>query len=141
MREHLLRTNNLHFPAKIKLLNRRPYPDDKTFEHHSIALLKTRTLPLLFLPSIPHVTMSEKEEGSATMATEAVLADNPPDTPVGADVHWWQQPNLRNLYLLMPFLFLGSTTLGYDGSLVNGLQTMPSWQECLSPPNGCLVPN
>lgn len=78
--------------------------------------------------------MSEKEEGLATTATETVLADNPPNTPVGADVHWWQQPNLRNLYLLMPFLFLGSTTLGYDGSLVNGLQTMPSWQECLSPP-------
>jgi hypothetical protein len=31
--------------------------------------------------------------------------------------HWWQQPGLRSLYILMPFLFLGSTTLGYDGSL------------------------
>ncbi|KAF2016646.1 general substrate transporter [Aaosphaeria arxii CBS 175.79] len=41
---------------------------------------------------------------------------------------WYQQPELRKLYLLMPFLFLGSTTLGYDGSLLNGLQTMPAWQ-------------
>ena len=48
------------------------------------------------------------------------------------DVHWWKQPGLRRLYLLMPFLFLGSTTLGYDGSLLNGLQAMPTWQECMS---------
>ncbi|OBT94961.1 hypothetical protein VE01_07454 [Pseudogymnoascus verrucosus] len=83
--------------------------------------------------------MSEKEEGSATAAIETVLAHNPPTTPVGADVHWWQQPNLRNLYLLMPFLFLGSTTLGYDGSLVNGLQTMPSWQDFFNHPTGAAL--
>lgn len=44
--------------------------------------------------------------------------------------HWWKQPGLRQLYLLMPFLFLGSTTLGFDGSLLNGLQAMPSWKDC-----------
>lgn len=49
------------------------------------------------------------------------------------EVHWWKQPGLRRLYLLMPFLFLGSTTLGYDGSLLNGLQAMPTWQDCTSP--------
>lgn len=43
---------------------------------------------------------------------------------------WFKQPELRKLYLMMPFLFLGSTTLGYDGSLLNGLQTMPAWREC-----------
>lgn len=51
--------------------------------------------------------------------------------PVGDDdVHWWKQRGLRQLYLLMPFLFLGSTTLGYDGSLLNGLQAMPTWKQC-----------
>jgi hypothetical protein len=45
---------------------------------------------------------------------------------------WWKQKNLRKLYLMMPLLFLVSTTLGYDGSLLNGLQTMPTWQECES---------
>ena len=43
---------------------------------------------------------------------------------------WYKQSELRKLYLMMPFLFLGSTTLGYDGSLLNGLQTMPAWQAC-----------
>jgi hypothetical protein len=47
-----------------------------------------------------------------------------------ADISWWKQPNLRRLYLMLPFLFLGSTTLGYDGSLLNGLQSMGSWQDC-----------
>lgn len=48
------------------------------------------------------------------------------------DAHWWKQAGLRRLYLLMPFLFLGSTTLGYDGSLLNGLQAMPTWKDCES---------
>jgi hypothetical protein len=49
---------------------------------------------------------------------------------MGSELSWWQQPLLRRLYFMMPFLFLGSTTLGYDGSLLNGLQTMDSWQDC-----------
>lgn len=47
---------------------------------------------------------------------------------------WYKQPELRKLYFMMPFLFLGSTTLGYDGSLLNGLQTMPAWKECTYSP-------
>ncbi|KAH4801924.1 hypothetical protein HBH61_188250 [Parastagonospora nodorum] len=49
---------------------------------------------------------------------------------------WYKQPELRKLYLMMPFLFLGSTTLGYDGSLLNGLQTMPAWKEYFNNPTG-----
>ncbi|KAL3419463.1 hexose transporter protein [Phlyctema vagabunda] len=52
---------------------------------------------------------------------------------------WWKQPYLRTLYFMMPFLFLGSTTLGYDGSLLNGLQTMDTWQEFFHHPTGSLL--
>jgi hypothetical protein len=45
-------------------------------------------------------------------------------------VTWWKHPGLRRLYIMMPVLFLGSTVNGYDGSLLNGLQTMVPWQEC-----------
>jgi hypothetical protein len=45
-------------------------------------------------------------------------------------VTWWKHPGLRRLYIMMPILFLGSTVNGYDGSLLNGLQTMVPWQEC-----------
>lgn len=50
--------------------------------------------------------------------------------PKGSTLPFWKQTELRKLYGMMFFLFLGSTTLGYDGSLLNGLQTMQSWQTC-----------
>ncbi|RAR06329.1 general substrate transporter [Stemphylium lycopersici] len=56
--------------------------------------------------------------------------------PLEDERPWYKQPQLRKLYLMMPFLFLGSTTLGYDGSLLNGLQTMPAWQEYFDHPTG-----
>ena len=45
-------------------------------------------------------------------------------------VTWWRHRGLRKLYIMMPVLFLGSTINGYDGSLLNGLQTMDPWQNC-----------
>ena len=53
-----------------------------------------------------------------------------PLVPEGSSLPWYKQPKLRELYFMMVFLFLGSTTLGYDGSLLNGLQTMTTWQDC-----------
>lgn len=52
------------------------------------------------------------------------------DTPKGSDLPFWKQKELRKLYGMLMFLFFGSTTLGYDGSLLNALQTMDSWQNC-----------
>lgn len=46
------------------------------------------------------------------------------------EVTWYKHAGLRRLYLMMPILFLGSTINGYDGSLLNGLQTMVPWQDC-----------
>ncbi|VUC30240.1 unnamed protein product [Clonostachys rosea] len=65
----------------------------------------------------------------------------PPDEdehhgPRGSDLPFWKQPELRKLYALTLILFLGSTTLGYDGSLLNGLQTMKSWNEYFDTPTG-----
>ncbi|EKG17461.1 General substrate transporter [Macrophomina phaseolina MS6] len=49
-------------------------------------------------------------------------------------VTWWKDPGLRTLYCMMPILFMGSTINGYDGSLLNGLQTMDPWQEYFDHP-------
>lgn len=65
--------------------------------------------------------MSETHEEASGSSQQLV------ETP---DIPWYKQTELRKLYLLMPFLFLGSTTLGYDGSVLNGLQTMDTWQNC-----------
>jgi len=69
----------------------------------------------------------DKKTVAAEPASEATFHLTPPQ---GNPLPWWQQPQLRNLYLMMPILFLGSTTLGYDGSLLNGLQTMQTWRDC-----------
>lgn len=70
--------------------------------------------------------MSSYEKG----ASNAVVSAD--DIPMASELPWWKQTMLRRLYFWMPFLFLGSTTLGYDGSVLNGLQTMNSWQNCKS---------
>lgn len=46
------------------------------------------------------------------------------------EVTWYREPGLRRLYAMMPILFLGATINGYDGSLLNGLQTMEPWRSC-----------
>ncbi|KAF2441529.1 general substrate transporter [Karstenula rhodostoma CBS 690.94] len=75
----------------------------------------------------------DTKAGVEVMHHEEVLAQ----LPHGEDERpWYKQPELRKLYMLMPFLFLGSTTLGYDGSLLNGLQTMPAWQSFFHHPTG-----
>ncbi|KAL4799951.1 general substrate transporter [Aspergillus venezuelensis] len=51
-------------------------------------------------------------------------------------VTWWKHSRLRRLYMMMPILFLGSTINGYDGSLLNGLQTMPPWRDYFGNPTG-----
>lgn len=62
----------------------------------------------------------------------------PPSTFVEEDlkipkVTWYKDANLLKLYAMMPILFMGATTNGYDGSLLNGLQTMEPWQDRESP--------
>lgn len=67
---------------------------------------------------------------------EITHVENKTTTPDNVANHlpWWRQPGLRQLYLMMPILWFGSTTLGYDGSMLNGLQSMPSWQQCAFSP-------
>lgn len=46
---------------------------------------------------------------------------------------WWRHPGLIRLYSMLPILFVASTIKGYDGSLLNGLQTMEPWRQCKNP--------
>ncbi|EFX02239.1 hexose transporter [Grosmannia clavigera kw1407] len=74
------------------------------------------------------------KEAVLSSATSVDVGDEAPHDTVharieGSPLPWYMQTKLRELYLKMIILFLGSTTLGYDSSLLNGLQTMDSWQE------------
>jgi hypothetical protein len=45
-------------------------------------------------------------------------------------VTWYKDPGLRRLYLLLGTVILVSATNGFDGSMMNGLQTVENWHEC-----------
>lgn len=70
-----------------------------------------------------------QEDYEKKNAATVPLAD-PMDNLEVPIVIWWRHAGLLRLYAMMPVLFLGATINGYDGSLLNGLQTMTPWQDC-----------
>lgn len=48
-------------------------------------------------------------------------------------VVWYKDPGLRKLYALLATVILVSATNGFDGSLMNGLQAVDNWVQCLYP--------
>jgi len=45
---------------------------------------------------------------------------------------WYQKPNLRTLYLcLIPAAMGVEWTSGFDGSIMNGLQSVEAWDSCM----------
>ncbi|OBT94193.1 hypothetical protein VE01_06954 [Pseudogymnoascus verrucosus] len=81
----------------------------------------------------------EINEKSATQVTEdkAIPSDwnlrdvLPKDSPP-----WYKQRHLILLNLAMIIPALSSTTNGYDGSMLNGLQSMDQWQNYFGSPTG-----
>ncbi|KAJ0419165.1 hypothetical protein BJY00DRAFT_314234 [Aspergillus carlsbadensis] len=45
------------------------------------------------------------------------------------DKLWWRTPHLVNFNTLLMVPFFTSSVFGYDGTMVNGIQTLPQWQE------------
>ncbi|OJJ45208.1 hypothetical protein ASPZODRAFT_69905 [Penicilliopsis zonata CBS 506.65] len=54
-------------------------------------------------------------------------------------VTWYRHAGLRRLYVMMPILMLCATINGYDGSLLNGLQTMDAWENYFGNPDGSRI--
>ncbi|GFP60586.1 lactose permease [Trichoderma asperellum] len=52
------------------------------------------------------------------------------------DRFWWHYPGLRSLNFLLLGCIVCDMTNGYDGSMLNGLQSLPSWQDALGHPTG-----
>lgn len=46
-------------------------------------------------------------------------------------ITWWQEPKLRQLYFLLGTVILVSATNGFDGSMMNGLQAVKNWENCM----------
>ncbi|KAE8150902.1 general substrate transporter [Aspergillus avenaceus] len=54
-------------------------------------------------------------------------------------VTWWKNPGMRKTYICLGFVVLTAATNGYDGSMMNGLQTLEPWQEYFNHPGGSLL--
>lgn len=52
------------------------------------------------------------------------------------DRFWWHYPNLRMLNILLLGCIVCDITNGYDGSMLNGLQSLESWQDAMGHPKG-----
>ena len=54
-------------------------------------------------------------------------------------VTWYKDPGLRKTYICLMFVVLTSATNGYDGSMMNGLQSLDPWQEYFNYPRGSIL--
>ncbi|CAJ0546942.1 Ff.00g015690.m01.CDS01 [Fusarium sp. VM40] len=54
-------------------------------------------------------------------------------------VPWWKRRNMRTLYLYIVILILTNTANGFDGSMMNSLQTLSYWQEYFNHPKGSIL--
>ncbi|KAF8863142.1 hypothetical protein BDZ45DRAFT_702525 [Acephala macrosclerotiorum] len=52
---------------------------------------------------------------------------------------WWKDANLRRLYVYIIVLILTNTANGFDGSMMNGLQTLSYWQAYFDHPKGSIL--
>lgn len=51
-------------------------------------------------------------------------------------VPWWQRKHLRTLYFYILILIITNTANGFDGSMMNGLQSLSYWQDYFGHPKG-----
>lgn len=80
--------------------------------------------------------MTTEEKNIELEAVEQSPSDGPSSTPRTA---WFKDGGLRSLYIRIPILYLAATTNGYDGSLLNGLQTMTQWQDYFNHPKSAKI--
>ncbi|KAH8175653.1 sugar transporter domain-containing protein [Sarocladium implicatum] len=52
---------------------------------------------------------------------------------------WYKQSSLLRLNLILLVPLLSSATIGFDGAMMNGLQTLPQWRNYFNSPNASLL--
>lgn len=73
-----------------------------------------------------------------TAAGEHSAAAAMPSTSVNTS-RWWKSRNLRTLNLLLIFPMLSIFTQGFDGSMMNGLQSVENWRDYFGEPKGATL--
>jgi sugar porter (SP) family MFS transporter len=78
------------------------------------------------LDPVPHVDNKEPAE------FDMMLKDAAPKM----DKMWWHYPHLRQLNFFLAGAILVQATNGYDGSMLNGLQSLGAWENYFNHPQG-----
>ncbi|KAH6987114.1 general substrate transporter [Ilyonectria destructans] len=75
-----------------------------------------------------------EKKGAAAVVGHELAAVLPDDSRP-----WYRTPHLIKLNLLLLVPLVSSGAIGYDGSMMNGLQTLPQWQTYFGHPEGALL--
>ncbi|EWG49264.1 hypothetical protein FVEG_08841 [Fusarium verticillioides 7600] len=75
-----------------------------------------------------------EKKGAAAAAGSDLAAVLPDDTRP-----WYRVPHLLKLNLLLLIPLVSSGAIGYDGSMMNGLQTLPQWRGYFGQPEGAML--
>ncbi|KAH6892380.1 general substrate transporter [Thelonectria olida] len=79
--------------------------------------------------------LGKNEKKSAEVAVGTGIAAYLPNDPRP----WYRTPHLIRLNLLLLIPLVSSGAIGYDGSMMNGLQTLPQWRQFFGQPQGALL--
>ncbi|RKK13267.1 hypothetical protein BFJ66_g14015 [Fusarium oxysporum f. sp. cepae] len=75
-----------------------------------------------------------EKKGAETSVGTSLAAVVPQDTRP-----WYRVPHLVKLNILLLVPLMSSASIDYDGSMMNGLQTLPQWREYFENPTGALL--
>ncbi|KAJ4171860.1 hypothetical protein NW754_007455 [Fusarium falciforme] len=78
---------------------------------------------------------SHKERKGAAAVVGPELAAVLPNDPRP----WYRTPHLLKLNLILLIPLVSSGAIGYDGSMMNGLQTLPQWRQYFGNPQGAML--
>ena len=78
------------------------------------------------MDNVPHVDNKDPAE------FDMMLKDAAPKM----DKMWWHYPHLRQLNFFLAGAILVQATNGYDGSMLNGLQSLGAWENYFNHPQG-----
>ncbi|KAK6458150.1 hexose transporter [Scheffersomyces xylosifermentans] len=87
--------------------------------------------------NIVTVTSKENENGSLGLEEQRELTLE--DVTPKLTKWWFQYPHLLHLNVVLGCASLAQVTLGYDGSMMGNLQTLPSWSKYFNNPHGQIL--
>ncbi|ODQ81732.1 hypothetical protein BABINDRAFT_159979 [Babjeviella inositovora NRRL Y-12698] len=82
-----------------------------------------------------HSVTSDKDFEADQEGQELTLDDVIPKL----DKPWFRTPHLLRLNILLLCGMLSNVSLGYDGSMLNGLQSLPAWRKYFNHPSGAIL--